>query len=90
MRKVITELVDTERTYVRHLQHLMETYLEPLKQEGFLSNAEVTALFGNIQEIYQFQQGFLRSLESAVDSERPSFQDYDQPGQFKVRTHCPQ
>ncbi len=84
MRKVIAELVETERTYVRHLQHLMETYLEPLKQEGFLSGAEVTALFGNIQEIYQFQQGFLRALEATVDAERPAFLEYEDSSQFKV------
>lgn len=33
-----------------------KTYLEPLKGETFLSNTEINALFGNIQEIYGFQQ----------------------------------
>ena len=81
LRKVVVELVDTERTYVKHLGYLMQvgyhphhyyhrqrhrqhhrhrddsqTYLEPLKGETFLSNTEINALFGNIQEIYGFQQ----------------------------------
>ena len=86
LRKVVVELVDTERTYVKHLSYLMQvdnhhrlednhhfphhylchqdkdlnpnfkTYLEPLKGETFLSNTEINALFGNIQEIYGFQQ----------------------------------
>ncbi len=86
LRKVITELVDTERAYVRHLRHLMETYLEPLRQEAFLSNAEVGVLFGNIQEIYQFQQGFLRALEGAVDGDGATISTFDQPEQFKVNT----
>ncbi|GLG95383.1 uncharacterized protein GBIM_02360 [Gryllus bimaculatus] len=51
LRKVVLELVDTERAYVRHLNNLLENYLEPLKRETFLSNAEINALFGNIQEI---------------------------------------
>lgn len=62
----------------------MKTYLEPLKEEGFLSNSEVTSLFGNIQEIYSFQQQFLRTLEEAVESE-PQFNQLDSPGMFKVR-----
>lgn len=41
MRKVICELVDTEVTYVRHLGFLMKTYLEPLREEGFLTNTEI-------------------------------------------------
>ena len=92
LRKVITELLETERAYVRHLQHLMETYLEPLRQEAFLSNSEISALFGNIREIYQFQQGFLRSLEEAVESAdgtgsgAAAMKEFDEPAQFKVRS----
>lgn len=82
LRKVICELVDTEHTYVRHLGFLMNTYLEPLKDEGFLSSSEISSLFGNIQEIYTFQQQFLRTLEEAIESE-PQFQQLDSPPQFK-------
>ena len=75
--------MDTEHTYVRHLGFLMKTYLEPLKEEGFLSSGEISTLFGNIQEIYQFQKQFLSSLEEAVDSE-PQFHKLDTTHQFKV------
>merc|ERR1719340_212719 len=34
MRKVVVELVETERTYVKHLSYLMKTYLEPLKKRN--------------------------------------------------------
>lgn len=83
MRKGICELVDTEQTYVRHLGYLMKTYLEPLKREAFLSNAEISSLFGNIQEIYKFQQQFLRALDEAIESE-PQFNQLETPSQFKV------
>ena len=65
-----------------------QTYLEPLAEEEdslFLANAaEVTSLFGNIREIFGFQQKFLAALEEAVDAE-PSFHTLDAIGQFKVR-----
>ena len=46
---------------------LIERYLEPLKEETFLSAEDIEALFGNIQEIVQFQKLFLQSLEAAVE-----------------------
>ncbi len=66
LRRALSELLETERTYVRHLGFLMKTYLEPLRRERLLSTAEVAALFGNIQEIFKFQQQFLAALERAV------------------------
>ncbi|KAG8188453.1 hypothetical protein JTE90_008018 [Oedothorax gibbosus] len=82
LRKVIMELLDTEKTYVKHLNSLLEHYLEPMKKETFLSNSEVNALFGNIQEIVQFQRVFLQSLEEAIASEH-DFHRFDHPAQFK-------
>ena len=61
----------------------MKTYLEPLKKETFLSNTEINALFGNIQEIHGFQQQFLQTLENALETEA-QFYNLDAPSQFKV------
>ncbi|KAF5297733.1 hypothetical protein FQR65_LT09906 [Abscondita terminalis] len=82
LRKVILELIDTERAYVKHLNNLLENYLEPLKRETFLSNAEINALFGNIQEIVTFQRQFLQNLDEALEME-PDFNKFDYPSQFK-------
>ena len=41
LRKVITELLDTEKAYVRDLNCLVTRYLEPLQNEAFLSADEV-------------------------------------------------
>lgn len=54
-----------------------------MKKETFLSNAEIHALFGNIQEIVQFQRVFLQSLEEAIAPE-PEFYKFETPSQFKV------
>ncbi|XP_034104907.1 protein still life, isoforms C/SIF type 2 isoform X9 [Drosophila albomicans] len=82
LRKVIMELVDTERTYVKHLNNLLEHYLEPMKRETFLSNAEINALFGNIHEIVTFQRQFLQNLEEALELE-PEFNKFEHCGQFR-------
>ncbi|XP_034237865.1 protein still life, isoform SIF type 1 isoform X3 [Thrips palmi] len=82
LRKVVLELVETERTYVKHLNNLLENYLEPLKKETFLSLAEINALFGNIQEIVTFQRQFLHNLDEAIEME-PDFLKFDHPNQFK-------
>ncbi|KAL1138853.1 hypothetical protein AAG570_008915, partial [Ranatra chinensis] len=82
LRKVILELIDTERAYVKHLNNLLENYLEPLKKETFLSHAEIAALFGNIQEIVTFQRQFLQNLEEALEME-PDFHKFDHSSQFK-------
>nr|CAD7587203.1 unnamed protein product [Timema genevievae] len=82
LRKVVLELVDTERTYVKHLNNLLENYLEPLKKETFLSNAEINALFGNIQEIVAFQRQFLQNLDEALELE-PDFNKFEHSSQFK-------
>ncbi|XP_063702162.1 protein still life, isoform SIF type 1-like isoform X3 [Culicoides brevitarsis] len=82
LRKVVMELIDTERSYVKNLNNLLEHYLEPLKRETFLSNAEIAALFGNIQEIFNFQRQFLQNLEEALELE-PDFHKFDHSSQFK-------
>ncbi|KAJ8673588.1 hypothetical protein QAD02_004850 [Eretmocerus hayati] len=82
LKKVILELVETERAYVKHLNSLLENYLEPLKRETFLSNAEINALFGNIQEIVTFQRQFLQNLDHAIEVEA-DFNNFEHPSQFK-------
>lgn len=57
--------------------------MEPLKRETFLSNAEINALFGNIQEIVTFQRQFLQNLDHAIEMEA-DFNNFDHPSQFKV------
>ncbi|XP_030850377.1 protein still life, isoforms C/SIF type 2 isoform X3 [Strongylocentrotus purpuratus] len=82
LRKVIMELLDTEKTYVRDLNCLVSRYLEPLQNEAFLSADEIDALFGNIKEIIKFQTGFLKSLEDPISKE-PNFSTLDSPDEFK-------
>ncbi|XP_027027549.2 rho guanine nucleotide exchange factor TIAM1 isoform X4 [Tachysurus fulvidraco] len=66
LRKVISELVDTERTYVKDLHFLIERYLTPLQKEHFLSQDELDVLFGNLPEMVEFQVEFLKTLEDGT------------------------
>jgi len=73
--------------YWQDINCLIEWYLEPLKQETFLSVEDIERLFGNIQEIVQFQKQFLYSLEQAVEQEAPATVDADDAARFKVSAH---
>ncbi|XP_035685679.1 protein still life, isoform SIF type 1-like [Branchiostoma floridae] len=82
LRKVILELVTTEKTYVKDMECLLDRYLHPLQNESFLSPDELEALFGNIEELVQFQRKFLQALEDSVSIE-PDFHTVDSPTKFR-------
>uniref|UniRef100_A0A8C1C4B0 TIAM Rac1 associated GEF 1 n=1 Tax=Cyprinus carpio carpio TaxID=630221 RepID=A0A8C1C4B0_CYPCA len=66
LRKVICELVETERTYVKDLNYLIGRYLTPLQKESFLTQDELDVLFGNLPEMLEFQVEFLKTLEDGT------------------------
>uniref|UniRef100_A0A8C4IDW4 TIAM Rac1 associated GEF 1b n=1 Tax=Dicentrarchus labrax TaxID=13489 RepID=A0A8C4IDW4_DICLA len=66
LRKVICELVETERTYVKDLNCLIGRYLTPLQKETFLTQDELDILFGNLPEMVEFQVEFLKTLEDGT------------------------
>lgn len=63
--RVLLEVVDTERTYVRDIGAIVEGYLKPLSQmsDSRIKSSELKSLFGNIESIYTFNSGFLEQLE---------------------------
>uniref|UniRef100_A0A3P9I9Y7 TIAM Rac1 associated GEF 1a n=1 Tax=Oryzias latipes TaxID=8090 RepID=A0A3P9I9Y7_ORYLA len=66
LRKVINELVETEKTYVKDLRFLIDRYRKPLQKEHFLTQDELDILFGNLGEMVEFQEEFLRTLEDGI------------------------
>ncbi|XP_041661241.1 T-lymphoma invasion and metastasis-inducing protein 2 isoform X2 [Cheilinus undulatus] len=82
LRKVIQELVDTEKSYVKDLVCLFDVYLTPLQQETFLSKEEMEALFGCLPEMLDFQKVFLQTLEERI-ALCPNFSHLETPAQFK-------
>ncbi|XP_016331364.1 T-lymphoma invasion and metastasis-inducing protein 2 isoform X3 [Sinocyclocheilus anshuiensis] len=82
LRKVIQELVDTEKSYVKDLNCLFEIYLKPLQKETFLTQDEMESLFGSLPEMLEFQKVFLQTLEEKI-SLFPNFNTLETPLQFK-------
>uniref|UniRef100_A0A3P8X9L9 TIAM Rac1 associated GEF 2a n=1 Tax=Esox lucius TaxID=8010 RepID=A0A3P8X9L9_ESOLU len=82
LRKVIQELVDTEKSYVKDLSCLFEIYLKPLQNETFLTLDEMDSLFGSLPEMLDFQRVFLQTLEERIASS-PDFSMLETPVQFK-------
>ncbi|XP_034436470.1 T-lymphoma invasion and metastasis-inducing protein 2 isoform X1 [Hippoglossus hippoglossus] len=80
--KVIQELVDTEKSYVKDLVCLLDVYLTPLQTETFLSKAEMEALFGSLPQMLDFQRVFLQTLEEKISS-CPNLSHLETPEQFK-------
>ncbi|XP_036392299.1 T-lymphoma invasion and metastasis-inducing protein 1-like isoform X1 [Megalops cyprinoides] len=82
LRKVICELVETERTYVKDLNCLIERYLTPLQKESFLTQDELDVLFGNLAEMVEFQVEFLKTLEDGTRLV-PDLEKLERVDQFK-------
>ncbi|NXJ07352.1 DNMBP protein, partial [Odontophorus gujanensis] len=62
--KVIEELLQTERDYVRDLEMCVERIMVPLQQAQIL-NVDFEGLFGNIQVVISFSKQLLSTLEAA-------------------------
>ncbi|XP_030905628.2 rho guanine nucleotide exchange factor TIAM2 isoform X2 [Melopsittacus undulatus] len=82
LRKVIQELMDTEKSYVKDLSCLFELYLEPLQNETFLTQDEMESLFGSLPEMLNFQKVFLETLEEGLSSSS-DFNTLETPSQFR-------
>uniref|UniRef100_A0A673JSP1 T-lymphoma invasion and metastasis-inducing protein 1-like n=1 Tax=Sinocyclocheilus rhinocerous TaxID=307959 RepID=A0A673JSP1_9TELE len=83
LRKVICELVETERTYVKDLNYLIGRYLTPLQKESFLTQDELDVLFGNLPEMLEFQVEFLKTLEDGTRLV-PDLEKLERVEEFKV------
>ncbi|XP_060050676.1 spermatogenesis-associated protein 13 isoform X4 [Erinaceus europaeus] len=69
---VIQEIMNTERVYIKHLKDICEGYIRQCrKHTGMFTVAQLTTIFGNIEDIYKFQRKFLKDLEKQYNKEEP-------------------
>nr|XP_015206214.1 PREDICTED: pleckstrin homology domain-containing family G member 3 isoform X2 [Lepisosteus oculatus] len=63
--RVVMEIIETERMYVRDLRSIVEDYLAHIIDTSDLPirPEQVCALFGNIEDIYEFNSELLQSLD---------------------------
>ncbi|XP_077411472.1 pleckstrin homology domain-containing family G member 3-like isoform X2 [Vanacampus margaritifer] len=63
--RVVMEIIETERMYVKDLRSIVEDYLAHIIDTSNLPirPEQVCALFGNIEDIYEFNSELLQSLD---------------------------
>ncbi|CAK6976777.1 pleckstrin homology domain-containing family G member 3 isoform X2 [Scomber scombrus] len=63
--RVVMEIIETERMYVKDLRSIVEDYLAHIIDMSNLPirPEQVCALFGNIEDIYEFNSELLQSLD---------------------------
>lgn len=66
LRKIIDELISTEKTYVQDLHALVDQYLLPMQKNNKLQPDDVHELFGNIEDIVAFQDEFSNALQEPM------------------------
>ncbi|XP_077987693.1 uncharacterized protein LOC144442267 [Glandiceps talaboti] len=65
---VINEIISTEKVYVKHLRDVCEGYVRQCHKRPEMFSPEITAkIFGNIEEIYLFQNKFVKKLQSCIN-----------------------
>ncbi|XP_075048596.1 pleckstrin homology domain-containing family G member 3 isoform X2 [Mixophyes fleayi] len=69
VERVVLEIIDTERMYVQDLRSIVEDYLGGIidQQELPMKPEQVSALFGNIEDIYELNSELLQDLDSCSD-----------------------
>ncbi|KAL3846635.1 hypothetical protein ACJMK2_017608 [Sinanodonta woodiana] len=60
---VLQNVIETERTHVQEMTHVLQTYIRPILTAGILSTSDFAKLTGNLEDIITFQQKFLISIE---------------------------
>lgn len=69
---MVRELLTTERDFVRGLRDVAEGYIiECRRRVDMFTPQQIHAIFGNLEELLEFQSCFLEELESRVDTEAP-------------------
>eukprot|EP01102_Stenamoeba_stenopodia_P007977 TRINITY_DN2256_c0_g1_i1.p1 TRINITY_DN2256_c0_g1~~TRINITY_DN2256_c0_g1_i1.p1 ORF type:complete len:905 (+),score=237.11 TRINITY_DN2256_c0_g1_i1:127-2841(+) len=67
--KILRELIETERSYVKDLALTIKYYLEPLKTSPYLKPSDHNIIFSNIQLLFSIHQTILQKLETLNASE---------------------
>ncbi|XP_075210885.1 rho guanine nucleotide exchange factor 3 [Lycorma delicatula] len=70
--RVVRELINTERDFVKVLRDVAEGYLaECRRRTDMFSEEQITTIFGNLEQLLQFQSEFLEDLEKCVEWDAP-------------------
>ncbi|XP_020852453.1 dynamin-binding protein isoform X2 [Phascolarctos cinereus] len=84
--KVVEELLQTERDYVRDLEMCIEQVMVPL-QQAQVQNMDFEALFGNIQMVVNVSKQLLAALET-TDTVGPVFLEHRDELEGVYKVYC--
>ncbi|XP_051837813.1 dynamin-binding protein isoform X1 [Antechinus flavipes] len=84
--KVVEELLQTERDYVRDLEMCIEQIMVPL-QQAQVQNMDFEALFGNIQMVVNVSKQLLAALETS-DTVGPVFLEHRDELEGVYKVYC--
>lgn len=63
--RVVLEMLQTEKDYVRDLQLIVDLYKKPLVKRGLVSKEDINILFSNLEQLQEVNGKLLVSLEEA-------------------------
>ncbi|XP_006992081.4 dynamin-binding protein isoform X2 [Peromyscus maniculatus bairdii] len=84
--KVVAELVQTEKDYIRDLEMCLERVMVPL-QQAQVPNVDFEGLFGNMQTVIKVSKQLLAALEIG-DAVGPVFLDHRDELEGTYRVYC--
>ncbi|XP_038599827.1 dynamin-binding protein isoform X2 [Tachyglossus aculeatus] len=85
--KVVEELLQTERDYVRDLEMCVERIMVPLQRQTQVQNIDFEGLFGNIQMVINASKQLLVALEAA-DAVGPVFLEHRDELEGVYKVYC--
>lgn len=69
---IVRELLSTEHDFVQVLRDVSEGYIaECRRRTDMFTEHQIYTIFGNFEELLEFQKTFLENLEARVDRETP-------------------
>ncbi|TRY76816.1 hypothetical protein TCAL_03502, partial [Tigriopus californicus] len=65
--RAVAEVVQSEKSYLRHLEIVQEYFMDPLREKSWLTQADFVTIFGDFPAILQVNRELLKSLECSTD-----------------------
>ena len=69
-KRIIEEIIETEKTYLNHLTLLSENYQAPLLKKKYLTTEESTSIFSNLTSLLDLHKIFLKDLEEGLEKNK--------------------
>lgn len=69
----LQEILNTELTYLKQLETLMTFFVQPIRKQRLISEADVDTIFGNVKTIYEVNGALLAELKKDLTNVARAF-----------------